>query len=171
MNRFQKRVQKDLVSDEVLLITTKGSPMGFADSVIKDSVWEKMKPVKSNNEINAATHFINGENLGHYDQVVVGLTNRRLLFWSTNFFNMPNELIASIERSAVYSLQETKTKMAFADLITLEIISKSDEKVDFKLALMHYGKAKKMVSIFNDFAKIDSRDYSFGLQNLQYHFQ
>lgn len=149
MDKIQKRVQKDLVKGEIVLASTKGSPKGFAEQAIMGSARKMLDPSKSTAETSVKDQFINGKDLGDYNQIIIGLTDRRLLFWSANFFSKPSKLIASIERMAINTLQETKTKMAFASMPTLEITSKSGEKIEVQLAKIHHKKAKEFVSLFN----------------------
>lgn len=149
MDKIQKRVQKDLEKDEVVLVSTKGSPLGFAEEVVFSAANKMANPKLNHSEVNIEDQFINGKNLSDYNQVIVGITEQRILFWSANFFSKPGKLISSIKRSAVESLQETKTKMAFASMSTLEIVSKSGEKIELQVAKIHHKKAKEIISIFN----------------------
>ena len=158
MDKFQKSVQKDLLEGEKILAAVKAAPSGFLEGAILSSatyVATGVYPAGANfgagaKEKGQSDRAAAGLDLGNQNQVAVGLTEKRLLIWSTNWLGKPKKLLGAVNVENIKSIERVNSKLFVANMPALRVTIEGDNSFDLQVGKIHAKKLDAVVSAFSE---------------------
>lgn len=158
LNKFNQKVSNVLLQDESIIVHSKVTPKGSIDGAILSAAgfsaggaalgmamsgMGDQKKVQGQQERESA-----GIDLGNHNQVIVGLSNKRLLVWSKNLVGSPKKLIAAINRNDIKDITMIETKVLTSKMPALHIELNNNTAFDLQIAKIHKKKGMQLISEF-----------------------
>ena len=156
MEKFNKKVKADLLEGEEVLAATKAAPKGVLEGAILSSAtyvavgamaataeFGKEAREKGEQERKSA-----GLDLGKHNQIIVGITPKRLLIWSTKWYGAPKKLLGAVVLSDIQSIERVNSKLLVANMPALKITLKDDNFFELQVAKIHIKKGEQIVEEF-----------------------
>ena len=165
MTKMNKVIQSDLLPKETFLVSTKATPRGLIEGHILNAAVVQaagsvtgiyFSPIDRTNLGEEAKNKGETEraeaglDLGNHNQVIVGITDKRLLIWSTKFFGGAKELLAAINRSQIKSIERIETKLLVANMPAIKITLKNNSSFDLQVAKVHIKKGEQIIEEFEN---------------------
>lgn len=157
MDKLTKKVQKDLLEGETILTSVKAAPKGILEGAILSGAIYSGTGVMVDSEKVGDTYKKEGEeerksaglDLGNHNQVIVGLTEKRVLIWSTKLFGAPKELLGAINRDDISKLERVNSKLLVANMPAIEFTLKSGGSFQLQVGKIASRKLNQLVEVFN----------------------
>lgn len=162
--KFNQRVSNSLLQDEKIVAHAKVTPKGSIDGAILSAagfsaggvaLGMTMSKMGDDKKLRGEQERKEAQvNLGNHGQVIVGLSNKRLLVWSKNLIGSPKKLIAAINRNDINDITMIETKILTSKMVALHIQLNNNTAFDLQIAKIHKKKGVQLIGEFKTLKSI-----------------
>ncbi len=156
IEKFNMKVAKSLWKDEVIETVVKVNPKGMMETAIlgaAGNVGGGLADVLYGES--AESRKIDGETERkeagvelNVTQALIGLSNKRLVFWSIGFMGGPKKLLAYLKREDIQSMNLGMSKMLYVKMPALIITLKNGVSFELMVAKINKNKALSLIDFF-----------------------